>query len=93
MIARLAPGITVAQAQAAGSLLVSRALATAPGRLDRELRPRVKTLRDLSVGDAKTVSWILFGSVIAVLLLACANVANLLLARTVSRRRELAGVY
>jgi len=89
-IARLAPGITAVQAQAVGSLLISRALGMAPGRLNREVRPRVKTLRDLRVGDAKTVSWVLFGSVLAVLLLACANVANLLLARTVSRQRELA---
>jgi hypothetical protein len=86
----LAPGITAVQAQAVGSLLISRALGMAPGRLNREVRPRVKTLRDLRVGDAKTVSWVLFGSVLAVLLLACANVANLLLARTVSRQRELA---
>ncbi len=90
VIARLAPGVTVGQAQAAGSVLVSRSLRSAPSRLDREVRPRVQTLRDLRAGDAKAVSWILFGSVIAVLLLACANVANLLLARTVSRERELA---
>lgn len=89
-IARLAPGMTVAQVQAAGNVMVSRALQGGPGSLPREIRPRVKTLRALRAGDAKAVSWVLFGSVVALLLLACANVANLLLARTVARQRELA---
>jgi predicted permease len=91
VIARLRPGVTIAAAQAAADLMVSRALSgMPPGALSREIKPHVKTLRDLQVGDAKTVAWVLFGSVLAVLLLACANVANLLLTRTEARRRELA---
>jgi predicted permease len=89
-IARLRPGMTVAAAQAAADLLVARALAgVPPGGPAREVKPHVKTLRDLRIGDAKAVAWVLFGSVLAVLLLACANVANLLMARTAVRRREL----
>ena len=91
VIARLRPGTTIAAARAAADLLVARALSgMPPGRLAREIKPHVKTLRDLRIGDAKAAAWVLFGSVLAVLLLACANVANLLLARTEARRRELA---
>jgi predicted permease len=91
VIARLRPGMTIAAAQAAADLLVARALAgVPPGGLAREVKPHVETLRDLRIGDAKVVAWVLFGSVLAVLLLACANGANLLMARTAARRRELA---
>jgi putative ABC transport system permease protein len=90
VIARLQAGMTLSQARAVGEAIVARMLPEAPGRLAREFRPRVRTLRDLQVGDAKLVSWVLLGAVIAVLLLACGNVANLLLARNVSRQRELA---
>jgi predicted permease len=91
VIARLRSDTTVAQAQAAADLVLKRALALAgaPKNLAREVKPHVRTLRDMRVGDAKSIAWVLFGCVLAVLLLACANVANLLLARVVTRRHEL----
>lgn len=91
VIARLRPGMTITEAQAAADLLVARALSgMPPGRLALEIKPHIKTLRDLQTGDAKGAAWVLFASVLVLLLLACANVANLILARTAGRRHELA---
>jgi len=90
VIARLRPGVAIAAAQAAADLVVARALSGAPVSLAQEVKPHAQTLRDLQIGDAKAAALVLFGSVVAVLLLACANVANLLLTRTAARKRELA---
>ncbi|HKW96680.1 MAG TPA: ABC transporter permease [Bryobacteraceae bacterium] len=90
VIARLRPGMRLSQARAVGDATVARMLPEPRDGLAREAKPRVQTLRDLQVGDAKLASWFLLGAVGAVLLLACANVANLLLAQNVMRQRELA---
>jgi putative ABC transport system permease protein len=89
VIARMRAGTTVAQAHAAADTMAAHALAGAPPGMAREVKAHVKSLRDLRIGDAKTAAWVLFGSVLAVLLLGSSNVANLLLARNVARRNEM----
>jgi predicted permease len=88
--ARLRPGVTIAQSQAALAPLYEKSLQYVPPQFRKEVRLSVRSLRDRQVADAKLASWILLGSVLAVLLVACTNVANLLLTRATSRQREMA---
>ncbi|HYL62157.1 MAG TPA: ABC transporter permease [Candidatus Methylomirabilis sp.] len=88
--ARLKPGVTIAQAHAALEPLFEKSLQYVPPEFRKEVRLSVRSLRDRQMADAKVASWILFGAVFAVLLVACTNVANLLLARGSSREKELA---
>ncbi len=90
VFARLKPGITVGQAMAQLQPQFQRALATVPPQFRKEISFRVRPVRDRQVGDVRAASLALFGAVLAVLLIACANIASLLLARAVSRERELA---
>lgn len=92
LIARLAPGATIDQAAQQIRLITARLVREFPGRLDTS---RLETagaigLLDSLVGDVRGTLLALLGAVGLVLLLACANLANLLLARGERRRRELA---
>jgi putative ABC transport system permease protein len=88
--ARLKPGITIQQAAAAMEPLFQQSLNYVPPQFRHEVSFRVRSLRDRQIQDARVASWVLLGAVLAVLLVACTNVANLLLARATSRMRELA---
>lgn len=90
VFARLKPGVTPEQARAALEPLYQRSVTFVPPRFQKMVGLRVRSVRDRQVQDARLVSWMLFGAVGAVLLIACANVANLLLARAAGRSRELA---
>jgi predicted permease len=86
-VARLKPGITWAQARAAFAVEAER-LWPKPGRTD-DLRPSITSLQDGLAGPVKNASLMFVGAVVLVLLIACTNVANLLIARTADRASEL----
>ena len=88
--ARLKPGLDVPRATAALQPWFEKALADAPPQFRKEIHLSVRSLRDRQIQDVRLASWLLFGSVLAFLLVACTNVANLLLARATGRQREVA---
>lgn len=86
---RLKPGITIEQARTALAPYFARTLQFVPGPFRKEVHLGLRPLRDRQTQGARLASWTLLGAVGAVFLIGCANVANLLLARAVSRRRDL----
>ena len=95
-IARLRDGVTLDAARADLARLLPTVPVVYPGRLTAEgirlthMQPVVRPLRDVVVGDVGKVLWVVLGAAVLLLAIACANVANLFLARAEGRQRELA---
>lgn len=88
-IARLKPGVTMAQAEA-DTNAVEKTLGELYPKFDQGLTTAVVPLKQALIGDVSGIILMLFGSVGLVLLIACSNVAGLLLARAAAREREFA---
>src|SRR5256714_13687887 len=85
----LRPGVSLSQAQAEASTIASQ-LAQAYPKENSGRTAKVESFRELMVRDVRPMLWLLFAAVGVILLIACANLANLLLARGLSRHREIA---
>ena len=97
-IARLKPGVTLAQVKADMTRLIPIAIRSFPAPdgfplslFEKiQMQPVPRPLKQDVIGDIGNILWVLMGSIGVVLLVACANVANLLLVRVEGRRQELA---
>jgi predicted permease len=89
-IARLKPGVSLAVAQAETDALAATIAATHPDQNRNISSTYVRSELERLVGDTRAPLMILLGAVALLLLIACANIANLLLARVMDRARELA---
>ena len=87
-IARLKSGVTIEQAQTEASLIAQRLEREHP-LTNKDQGASVVSISDEIVGDIRPTLLMIFGAVIFVLLVACANVANLLLARSTVRLKEI----
>ena len=90
VIGRLRDGVTLEAARSQLEPFFNEALSYVPAQFRKEVEFRVRSLRDRQMGSAQLAAWTLLGAVLAVMLISCANVANLLLARAAGRQTELA---
>lgn len=89
VVARLGPGVTMPRAERAMNQIEDRLGAAYPDE-DGTTDIRLQSVRDRALGGVQRVMWTVFGAAGLILLLACVNVAHLLLARLASREREFA---
>ena len=92
-IARLRPGVSLAQAREAMNVIEAGYRTAHPANVDAPSTIEVVPVLEDIVGEQRQSYLMLFGAVACVLLIACANIANLLLARFAGRRKEIAARF
>ena len=91
-VGRLKPDVTIEQARADLNVVQAQLAAQHPDT-DRDVRVRIEPFKETMVGGSRGSLWLLYGAVCVLLLIACTNIAGLLLSRAAQREHEVAVRY